>query len=126
MKIPAPHTCAHAILESIYLSGEKTKGQLVRLLDGRFVRQTTEEKINEMVINGMLVAVDGNMRISIPVRRYFDQCEDERAGTKTPTGTMATYREPKPFKPLTGYKLDRDGMRPGSNDYRNWPSRHIP
>jgi len=126
MKIPAPHTCAHAILESVYLGGEKTKGQLVRLLDGRFVRQTAEDKINELIINGMLVAVDGNMRISIPVRRYFEQCEMDRLDLPKSTGSVATPRIAKPFQPLTGYKLNRAGMRPGADDYRNWPSRHLP
>lgn len=126
MKFPSERTCAYAILEAIHLRGALTKGQLVRLLDGRFVRQTTEDKILELLTLNQLILVDDGLNISSLVRRHFDQCELDKQEPEPLTTSVATHRTAKPFTPLKNYKLDREGMRPGSNDFRSWKSRHLP
>jgi hypothetical protein len=126
MKFPTKNTCAFAILELIYNGGMKTKGQIIRHFHDRFVRDTTTEKIEELLNNGQLLMEKHGLTISVLVRRHFEQCEVDMLPAKPVTTTVASPRTVKPFTPMTGYKLNRDGTRPGAADHRNWKSRHLP
>jgi hypothetical protein len=125
MKFPSKNTCAYAILDLIYNGGMKTKGQLIRHFHDRFVRDTTREKVEELIVNGQLVQEKHGLNISVLVRRHFEQCEVDMLPPRPVTTTVAGPRTRPPFKPLT-YKLNKDGMRPGAADHRNWKSRHLP
>lgn len=126
MKFPATRTCAYAILELIYLDGDKTRGQIMRTMTPRFARQTTEDKIAELLVNGQLIQQADTLALSLAVRRHFNQCEIDSQPDEPAMTSTAAPRSVKPFTPLKSHKIDREGMRPGSNDFRNWPSRHLP
>jgi hypothetical protein len=126
MKFPSTRTCAYAILEAIHLDGDKTRGQIMRLLTPRFARSTTEDKIAELLVNGQLIQHGDALALSLAVRRHFDQCEIDAQPDEPVITSTAGPREARPFTPLKVKKIDRNGMRPGSEDFRSWPSRHLP
>ena len=125
MKIPSKNTCAYAVCKIIYTQGGKTTGELTSALVDRFVRNTIIDKIAEMVSNHVLVREGDQHFNAVPITRHFEQCEIDLLPKLAPLGNMATPREARPFRPLTSYKLPRDGAREGADDHRKHKSRHF-
>lgn len=126
MKVPTKNTSGYAVCKLLYARHQMTTGEIVSELRDRFVRATIIDKLLEMEDIGQLVRVRDALLLAVPIRRHFEQCEIDARPPAPPTTTVATGPQPRPFKPLTGYKLSRDGMREGAGDFRNWPSRHLP
>ncbi|MEJ7804366.1 MAG: hypothetical protein WKG03_00375 [Telluria sp.] len=114
-----------AIAKAIYLSGPTTPANILDELQDRFVRFTVQDKIVDMISSGTLVREGEKLALAVGLRRHFEQCDSDLDAPVKPTGVMATSRAPKPFTPLAGYSLPRDGARDGADDHRKYKSRHF-
>lgn len=118
MKIPHPKTAAYAVAKRLSTMDAVSLDELRSVIRGLCDRPwRIKQVIDRMERHEQLVIVGGMRKIAPLLRQQF-------AGS-APVDLVAP-RTPSPFRALSAKHIPTaTGMREGSNDARQWLSRHL-
>lgn len=130
MKLPAQNSRAMAILQALRGSQPLTPNEGV-VAHGSFKGMRLDrltDLYNDLVVTGCLVQLGPRYALSKEAAHFFDPDVPAHAQTHVP---VVPPRQPMdvfsvPPLDLAKYGITPLGMRPGSNDYRAWPSVNAP
>jgi hypothetical protein len=121
-KLPPVGTMARSILDYFNDVGVAANESARHDMSGEFDRDQITRTIADLRASRLLARCDGGFRVSATGRAKYDQEKKAQRSTgqivpHAVHNVFATTLDPKKLPSVLG-------MREGSNEYRNWPSKY--
>jgi hypothetical protein len=122
MKLPSHGTAVYKLTKHIYDNGAQTTHQLDIKFDGVISHESLIKMLSNNVKLGRLDKGSRGYTISQEMLDALEGREPKPAAKAEVA--IVDMPVPRPFKPMTNYKVSALGTREGSNEYLEWKSRH--